>query len=352
MAETLNVSASPESRLEEWLSGDICRYLKASERTEIWESANGPVPEGQRVGWTCYVPYCGKLEHMELAPNKNYGKVGISPIKKQLKALKVGEFIEVPMPKNPIFFRCNIGMNFPYERFVIRGTKYGKTLRVYRTGTWNNLKKALEIEAAIPKVWIGFRKARNPLKYPAMFGLLTNAPSMHQSEAAKLVRPCEMRGCPYPRNGGNLCFRHTHFYEYGMSMEWRGLDLADIYADRFSSNFPLFTTMKAWEIPNSDNQTVFIHRGTFNHGATIGERWLHKHGESIVSNLQHGTTSGRKGWGKKKIRKSQRRREAGWGGSRPAHDPVGRWSREKLEDISREEKIAQLIAEQKADMDC
>lgn len=65
--------------------------------------------------------------------------------------------------------------------------------------------------------------------------------------------------------------------------------------------------------------------------------------ESTIANYQgRGTRGGHPG-GHRKIRKSQRKRPAGWHGSRPDHDVEKRWSRETIEEIERVEDYHEPI---------
>lgn len=69
------------------------------------------------------------------------------------------------------------------------------------------------------------------------------------------------------------------------------------------------------------------------HVRVIGEPAVRYVTEKLVSNTQGRGTRGGGGYGRKKIRKKQRMRPAGWHGHHPAHDVEKRWNRETIEAI-------------------
>ena len=69
----------------------ICRYSSQPERVRLWESVNGPVPPEMRVGWTCKVAYCGKLDHMRLVKRKNLHWRDYGPYGRAVAKLKPGQ---------------------------------------------------------------------------------------------------------------------------------------------------------------------------------------------------------------------------------------------------------------------
>jgi len=69
----------------------ICRYGPQAERVRSWEAVNGPVPATMRVGWTCKVAYCEKLEHMRLVKKKNLHWHDYGPYVRRVAKLKPGE---------------------------------------------------------------------------------------------------------------------------------------------------------------------------------------------------------------------------------------------------------------------
>lgn len=73
----------------------LCRYAPAAERQRIWEAANGPVPEGMRVGCTCDVAYCGKLRHMRLVEDRTRTWTDWRAYAKKLLALKDGRHFDI-----------------------------------------------------------------------------------------------------------------------------------------------------------------------------------------------------------------------------------------------------------------
>ena len=69
----------------------ICRYGPQAERVRLWESINGPVPAEMRVGWTCKVAYCEKLDHMRLVEKKNLHWRDYGPYARAVAKLKPGQ---------------------------------------------------------------------------------------------------------------------------------------------------------------------------------------------------------------------------------------------------------------------
>lgn len=70
---------------------NICRYRPQAERVLLWESVNGPVPPTTRVGWTCKVAYCEKLDHMRLVKKKNLHWHDYGRYARKVAKLKPGE---------------------------------------------------------------------------------------------------------------------------------------------------------------------------------------------------------------------------------------------------------------------
>ena len=65
-----------------------CRYAAQAERVRFWQSVNGPVRADMRVGWTCKVAYCEKLEHMRLVKRKNLHWRDYGPYARAVAKLK------------------------------------------------------------------------------------------------------------------------------------------------------------------------------------------------------------------------------------------------------------------------
>jgi hypothetical protein len=145
------------------------------------------------------------------------------------------------------------------------------------------------------------------------------------------VTPCAVAGCVFPvLNGvGSYCYQHNHFFDYGMTMHDQSLDVGTL----FTPKFPHMAYDLAPEIPRSiaslERSLTFVRQGySRNDHKTIGDD-----SKSNPANYGQSPSSGRRrvSHGKKKIRLSQRRRGVGWKGSRQAHDPRKRWTRETLE---------------------
>ena len=69
----------------------ICRYRPQAERVRLWESVNGPVPAEMRVGWTCKVAYCEKLDHMRLVKKRNLHWRDYGPYARAVAKLRPGQ---------------------------------------------------------------------------------------------------------------------------------------------------------------------------------------------------------------------------------------------------------------------
>jgi len=153
---------------------------------------------------------------------------------------------------------------------------------------------------------------------------------------------CSEKACPFPHADGSAkCRYHEHFFEFKWSMEWRALDRGDVYGTG-DIPIPLFTSMPGWEIPYSHERTVFEHNGERDRGRKLSDTWWReqviKAEEAPAPNSQHtGAFVLFKGFGKRKIRKVQRKRaqQAGWHGHHPEQKPRDSFSRDTLEDLPR-----------------
>lgn len=310
----------------------ICRYLKASERVKMWESVNGPIPQGKIIGTTCHVPYCGKMEHMVVAERRNNHWHDWKQYTNKMHSLEVGEYAEFDIPCDLKLFRTNIAARNAMSCFSIRTAPNGKRVRIYKTGSWDDRESAEAFSSSLPVMWthIAERIGKHPPIY--FFGFLGGSLGsvMHRREAETLMRPCEVRACPFPRNGSPLCHRHKHFFEYSCSMKGQ-IDRGDLFSED-RAKFPLFTTMQPWEITHSFERTKFWHRGTVDQGTLLSEEWWKANVERAI-NGQWSGPHGHKGWGKKKIRKAQRMRPAGYHGSRPAQKPI-KVERDTLDNVA------------------
>jgi hypothetical protein len=113
----------------------LCRYSPAAERKALWESFNGPVPPDRRIGWTCGTPYCGKLRHMRLMPNLNFGQADYRPIRKQVQELRSGEFFDLGDVTDVSKFRCGLNAGLGQVRVSVRSLGEGR-VRVTRLNRW------------------------------------------------------------------------------------------------------------------------------------------------------------------------------------------------------------------------
>jgi hypothetical protein len=178
------------------------------------------------------------------------------------------------------------------------------------------------------------------------------------------VPRCGVRSCAFPEHQqSGLCHTHLHwFYVEGLG---DAIDVRDMYADDNASTYPTLSVGMLYE----DRYNWLNVRKEGYPGKSEAERtndaWWHENVikaglevdgvitpkirgsvlPDVLGRLKNITaetlkpgvgaqTSGSlkmRHHDKKKIRKTQRKRPAGWKGSRGAHDPVGRWDREVIE---------------------
>lgn len=126
-------------------------------------------------------------------------------------------------------------------------------------------------------------------------------------------------------------------------MEWRAVGYSDIYPTEDNPQ-PLLSSMQGWELDHSADRTNFDYKGQRDKGEKLSDDWWRENvlqartpqyaPEVSTGNVQHtGAFVLWKGFGKKKIRKSQRNRPAGWHGNHPEQKPVKRYSRESLDEL-------------------
>src|SRR5579872_1846503 len=200
--------------------GDICRYMQAKEREAIWAAEHGPVPLGRRVGWTCAVPYCGKLEHMELAENYNSTRFNWKPYVEKIRALSPDEYLDFPELTFPTtrVGSC-LAMNDCSIKFKMRSLPFGG-MRIIRVGTWETYStEGFESKKPWP-ILTGKRIAFH--KRPAIIWLGQNF-NVGRTVVVSQER-CHVKGCAFPafRGAGNYCYQHNHFFDYNISMTWNG----------------------------------------------------------------------------------------------------------------------------------
>lgn len=159
------------------------------------------------------------------------------------------------------------------------------------------------------------------------------------------IGTCSETGCPFPAVAeGGKCRRHAHFFDYTESMEWCGVGHSDTHATEDSPH-PLFSTMQAWELSKSADRVISDDPNTRAREKLSEDWWLANvvnnrpastiyKPETPTQNIQHtGAFVLWKGFGRRKIRKSQRRRPAGWHGNHPEQMPIKRYSRKTIEDL-------------------
>lgn len=373
----------------------ICRYLKNSERIKIWQGLYGPIPEDKRLGWKCRTAYCGDFEHMTLAENFNAYQENWRDITnyKKLSEMSVGEYTEFPRPETKELeakMRVSVNANSPVP-FALRATADGKMFRLYKLADrWDMGRRNAEMERLalyFPAPLGGVeltpeerarREAEKAERRAERLRQLMDrrarlgASSLFRSQfvlsesdiiflQGKRRSTCTVKACPFPVESRGECRYHSHYFEFKWSMEWRQIDRNDIYANE-DTPIPLFTSMQGWELPKSAERTVFEHNGNRNKGQKLSDNWWEENvakyeaeaklrpaapsvrvipepkiqyaPETKTGNIQHtGAFVLWKGFGKKKIRKSQRKRPAGWHGNHPEQKPIKRFGRETLDEI-------------------
>jgi hypothetical protein len=355
------------------LAEGLCRYMKQSERVEFWEKIEGPIPDGMRLGSTCRMAYCGFLEHMILVENKNAGDNKWSQLVdiKALAAMPVGAYVEFQRPAssklmNQLRARMAMKARFPH---AFRTSKDGTTARLYKLGSnweWGRRPaEAEELAARIAVEWnprtVGSFDRRMRSGAPSIWlGQFRQTPEDTELLSRPRWSECSVKGCVYPHNGSDKCRYHGHFFDFKWSMEWRGVAYSDIRPTD-KTPVPLFSSMQAWEMPQSAERTVFEHNGTRDKGRKLSDDWWREHvekyqaeaqakagmvkvrvigqskpqyaSEDRITNIQHtGAFILWKGFGRKKIRKKQRMRPQGWHGNHPEQKPRERFTRDTLED--------------------
>jgi hypothetical protein len=219
---------------------DVCRAVSQPERTSLWESANGALPEGKRIGWTCAVSYCSNPEHMMLAENKNSGKKTWGDLSARVAALEIDSSFELPdypnSPRDVLKFRVGIGMTkaASHIRFLVRSLPDGG-IRVIRVGTWASwaANRAPELtEKQYPVLATanmgrkgGYAKKRSMAT--TFFGFMS-ASVMHSRDVPQ--ERCSFKGCVFPPKENGTCFQHGERWFRYPSFLWRGhLDDKDVW---------------------------------------------------------------------------------------------------------------------------
>lgn len=175
---------------------------------------------------------------------------------------------------------------------------------------------------------------------------------------------CQEKGCPFGTadSDSRLCDYHKEFFKFNESLTGTYLDVRDL-------------NYKWKPVEEHSGERLSIVYPGQNRLFVVDNPLL----PDASQNSNHtGAQVIWKGFGKKKIRKSQRKRPAGYHGPRPDHDPLKRYTREsiidipmwappgkesepihrniedltteELDEIERQELIQQLIEEQAIDM--
>lgn len=377
----------------------LCHYMPQSERKALWVKLEGSIPEGKRLGSSCRLPYCGFLEHMCLVEDKTTGwinwrqRLGLN----RLYEIPVGDFIEIESPPQDQVGKLRTilcSFNVP---IAVRTSADRQTIKIYRVAEKWELgrmpKAAHDLAIRLPSPLggvelppevklerhmraVALREERLRLRTARTFErqMRAGAPSIWLGQFRQtpddvelLSRPrwssCSVKGCPYPHNGSDKCRYHGHFFDFKWSMEWRAIGYSDVHPTE-TTPIPLFSSMQAWELPRSAERTVFDHNGTRDKGRKLSEDYWREHVEKYqaqaaanagkvhvrvigepkpqyapedkITNVQHtGAFVLWKGFGRKKIRKVQRKRaqQVGWHGNHPEQKPRDSFSRDTLEDV-------------------
>lgn len=354
--------------------GDICRYLKNAERVLLWESVNGPIPEGMRVGWTCLVPYCGKLEHMTLVVNRNSLCFNWKKYIDQIAALRLGEHVRLDLPherRPQLTTALNIYRRTCITRYSCLGLPSGGIL-VTNVGTWESLAAGTEYyEIQRPKVMLRAKPSDYSQPASAFYlGLLWNT-SLHRRIVPK-AKACSWKACPFPAIGKGRCHHHSSFFAYPISMTDSTLDRGSLYSPRN----PTAPYTLAAEFPHrieSLERSLIFERRTHKGGEqlrSIDDRHKNMGKENIalqqsptMRHMGHGSGHSKKGG----LRSQKTKRKASLknkvGGNHPSHDVEKRWSRKRIWDgpnrfdnqrdegiLSSSDELAALIDEQEREM--
>lgn len=181
-------------------------------------------------------------------------------------------------------------------------------------------------------------------RHPAIFWLgQLEGVSMHADAVPKSPH-CKVKACVLPVNGNGqgLCHHHFHFFDRNIQRLRGSLDVADLFAAD-GQLYPHFHVGMMWQERADADRTRFEYKGRYEAGAKISEDYWQsavakalegvRPKITIGENVQHtGAFNLWKGFGKKKIRKSQRNRPAGWHGNHPEQKPI-KHDRETLDDL-------------------
>lgn len=350
----------------------ICHYIPQATRIHMWEQLEGKVPDGMRLGSKCHVNYCDNIDHFILVENRNANHKSWKDYADKVGALQIDEYLDFPDyprdEKSRMALRCGLQScnATALIKFAIRSLPTGG-VRIIRVGTWPTLGRDGERTDKVYPVLFNPR-AITPEERERRIQLAQQLRTQRREERKRryfdkhirdgaqriwlgqfritkrdesFVRAsrranCSIKGCVFPVKENGKCHRHEHFFEYAQSMEWRGIGKSDIYGNEETLH-PLFSTMQGWEL-NRAPEIGLVVSGLENRGYKLSEQWwkenVIKAEESATLNIQHtGAFVLWKGFGKKKIRKSQRMRPQGWHGNHPSQKPMERFGRETLDEL-------------------
>lgn len=209
----------------------ICHAIPNVERESVWVPINGRVPSGMRIGQTCKVPYCSKLEHMVLVENKaarwaNYRQYG--PV---IAALPVDDYFEIlNVPANPEDlkkFRAGLQNAAGLHKIAMRSYPSGG-VRIYKIGQWESAwAKTKEFKSEKGILLINKRQVHVRQQRASSFflGFMDWEPS---DERLPQFPKCSFRGCPFPAICDELCRHHDSFFAHPISMTDNTVDRVSI----------------------------------------------------------------------------------------------------------------------------
>jgi hypothetical protein len=212
--------------------------MPSAKRSELWISANGLIPEGMRLGNTCHVQYCGKLEHMVLVENKNHGRNSWIQYVNQAISLGAGEHFDILDIANDEKTRLQLAAALRGSKeacvfhFAIRSlTKSSGGIRIIKIGAYASYgsyaEPSHEIKEEIKNKFpllIQMSKVR-PWQRPSSVWMGQFFNPANPSEYRKPPL-CKVAGCVFPvfRGTGDYCYHHNHWFDYPISMTDNKID--------------------------------------------------------------------------------------------------------------------------------
>jgi len=208
---------------------DICRFLSTAKRVHIWEEKNGPVPEGMRIGNTCSVSYCCKLEHMVLHENKNHGRKEWKSIASKILLLEEGQSLTIPEIPHTEVLKMRTAMinHLGKVHIITRNLPGRKGVSVIRVGDYYGSRDEWEKQFPILDKKVG--NIRPWQKSSSVWmGQFFNP---HSAKEFPKPNKCKIASCVFPvlKNDGDYCFQHKHWFDYPISMTDNKVDFSRMF---------------------------------------------------------------------------------------------------------------------------